>query len=110
MAAHPLDRVFAEHKKPKHCKKEDLHAQLIPVADAVAAVQKQMIEYRASIAKAHLEDDELTHKTEHMSQTVAAAEREAAVVFEGIRQLAKTLTQLDRYMAQCERDIVGEKA
>lgn len=95
-----LSRVFAEHDAPQHCGKREVHDGLRPVAALVARMQKQMIEYRAALTDAMLEDDTGRAKIEHFHQTIGAAEREISALSESARNTAKIFTQLDRYVAE----------
>lgn len=94
-----LKKLFAEHEKPTHCCKGDVHAQIGPILALGAAVQKQMIEYRQALMDELLEDDSQASKVEIFHQTFGAAERQAAEFVQAGRQLALTFTQLDRYVA-----------
>lgn len=97
---HSLDRVFAEHESPQHCDKRDLHDGLRPVAALVAREQKQMIEYRAALSDALLEDDAEAGINEHIDQTIAAQERDVTELARLVRRIASNRTQLDRYLAE----------
>lgn len=103
--AHPLDAMLAEHQAPQHCCKREVHDGLRPIAALVAVMQKQMIEYRAALTDALLEDDSMAGRIEHVHQTIAAGEREIAALAQAHRQVAHVFTQLDRYMAQLKKDI-----
>lgn len=95
-----LRGVAAEHKAPKHCCKRQAHDGLRPIAALVAKMQKQMVEYRAALNDALLEDDSDAGKIEHFYQTVGAADREIQALAEAARNVARVFTQLDRYVAE----------
>lgn len=94
--------LFEEHRAPSHATKQDVHDQLSPVLRVGALVQKQMIEYRSRLTAAELSPDGagLEGTAEHIHQTFAAVEREASAFVSAGRQLAKAMTQLDRYLTE----------
>jgi hypothetical protein len=105
---HPLHAVFAQHDQPSHCGKRDVHDGLRPISALVARMHKQVIEYRAVLAEAHLTDDSLAGSVEHIYQTLGAAEREIAALETAQRNVAKAFTQLDRYMAEQRKSLEGK--
>lgn len=106
---HPLARVLDVHAAPEHCCKRDVHAQLSPILTVAANAQMQILAYRTALLQAHLEDDSIASQSEHIDQTLAAAEREVAAFASAGRQLAKVFTQLDRYMADLRKQAADFK-
>ena len=102
-----LEAFFAEHGKPRHCCKRDVHDQLSPIADIAALAHQQIATYKAMLVKAEMapHDHALDFKLEHMHQTLGAIEREASALVATGRLLAQSFAQLDRYMAEWQGDI-----
>lgn len=94
-----MKQLFDEHTNPTHCDKRMVHDGIAPLMTLIASVQKQVIEYRQRLDAVVLADDACAGEVEHMHQTLAAMDREAAAFAAAGRTLAKSFTQWDRYMA-----------
>lgn len=102
-----LAKLFAEHAAPQHASKQATYEQLTPVFTVVAALKKQMIEYKALLMAEQLsvQDGSLDGKFEHIHQTLSAIEREVDATGVAVRAVVTAMSQLDRYMAETKADI-----
>lgn len=99
-----LKKLLDEHSSPQHCTKQDVHNMIAPLLAVGARVQKQIIEYKARLTEEELSGQNPLHdgETEHHHQTFGAIEREAIAFMVAGRNLAKAMTQLDRYMEEAK--------
>lgn len=104
----PLSSLFAESRDPTHCCRSRIHAQVRPVGQVVAAMQRQIAEYRALLLDVELRDDlhdVLRGKTETIEQTLRAAERIQGELLAAIRNASQIMGQVTRVFEEAERDI-----
>ena len=107
MSKTTLGKLFAEHAAPQHASKQTAYAQLTPVFAVVAALKKQMVEYKSLLMAEQLsvQDGSLDGKFEHIHQTLSAIEREIDATSTAARAVVTSMSQLDRYMADTRADI-----
>lgn len=99
-----LEPIVAAHKNAKFASKRAIHDQMAPITTVIANIQLQLVEYRRVTDLAFLADEDpaADAKVEHFRQTFSALDREVTAFAEAARNVARGMSQLDRYIAQAE--------
>lgn len=107
-----LAAALAEHRTPTHVGKRAVHDRMQPLDDLVADIQYQVIKHHQLLDRALRVEHDPAYDgfVERVRQTIDAMEREAKIVEKGMRQLAQTFTQLERYSAEWDADIARYEA
>lgn len=102
----PLDRLIAEHAKPKHCARQELRASLPAVLDIGIRAQQQVITYQGILLELELSDDgAMAGKYQHIHQKLMAVKAKAEAFTAAGRDLARDLGKLEGYFAEMNGDM-----
>lgn len=109
MPMHPkVAALFAEAQKPKHCSKTQVKALNAPTLDVVAAVQRQVAEYRTLLSALEHDDgvpDDLRGKWEHIHQGIKALARDVEAAQDATRRVTRTAIQIEEDLATAQADV-----
>lgn len=101
------DDLFAEHGKPTHCCRHDVHSQSEPIEDMIHAARQQVLQYRRLLNRLERAggNPKVIPVVEHLQQAMRAVDADVVVLEEHSRRLNQHFVTLDRYMVDAKAAI-----